>query len=333
MRRYKEISNAYIGTEASLFLVEGKKDKSVNRYIRSHTSYIKSYLSERGVRLNVFETVSPTFFGRRSIKSILLRQFPTLTKEELELRAIELKKEKKRSHSKLYFIVSTTFNEQDECIADILCEDNFDNENSYKEQIFAFLDAVICSAIKNECFNKEFRLSSFRYRLPTTEKAETYVVEWDNSDFICDKLLADSLCEERGSIISPIHIDNEFNISLPLYPQITIKLEPLPKALYILFLCHPEGIFLKDIQEYETELKKIYRAISGRKNPSVIERVFRSVTNPIDNQLHRNLSIIRKCFMSKLNYDIAKNYIPGHNRAKAHNIPINVNLVEIPEII
>lgn len=335
MRRYRETSNAYEGTAVSLYFVEGKRSRSINRYIHGHIGYIKSYMSQRGIRLNAFETISTALFGRRSTKNLLLRQYPTLTKEELDTRVAEFRKNGKRDFcSKLYFIIGTSIDKDGNCVADILCEDGFDGEKcDYKELLFRFLDEAVCSVIKKECLESNFSLSGLRYKLPETEESDPYNRDWNDGEFLGNDLLAKSICNERCTTISPIRFDNNFNISLPLYPQITIKLEPLPKALYILFLSHPEGIVLKDIQNYETELKDIYRTISGRKNPSVIERVFKGVTNPMENQLHRNLSLIRKSFMSKLNYELAKNYIPGHNRAKAHIIPIETSLIEFPEVI
>jgi len=335
MRRYRETSNAYEGTAVSLYFVEGKKSRNINRYMHGHMGYIRSYMSQRGVRLNAFEAISTALFGRRSIKNLLLRQYPTLTKEELDARTAEFRRNSRKNLcSKLYFIIGTSIDKDGNCVADILYEDGFDGEKyDYKELLFRFLDEAVCSVIKKECLESNFSLSGIRYRMPDTEEeAGPYAEEWDNREFLCDDLLADSMYKGHSDIISPIHFDSRFNMSLPLYPQITIKLEPLPKALYILFLNHPEGIFLKDIQEYETELKNIYSTISGRKNRSVIERVFKGMTDPMDNLLHRNLSKIRRCFISKLNYEIARHYIPAHNRAKAHNIPIDVRLVEIPDI-
>ena len=137
----------------------------------------------------------------------------------------------------------------------------------------------------------------------------------------------------NDSFVSPIHFDSKFNISLPKYPQITIKLDPLPKSLYLLFLSHPEGIFLKEIQNYEKELRCIYSVVSGRKNPTVINRMFNSLVDPTDNPLHKNISIIRRSFMSQLSYEIAQNYIPTHGRNTAHNIPLDDSLIEIPDEI
>ena len=174
-------------------------------------------------------------------------------------------------------------------------------------------------------------LSQFHYKLPDIEAAEKKE-QWYSTECMNDNLVADCICEGYGIQISPLHFDSKFNISLPLYPHISIKLEPLPKAVYILLLRHPEGIVLKDIHKHEEELKRIYCTISGRKNPSVIERVFRGVTNPIENQLHRSLTVIRKCFTSQLDHEIAKNYIPAHNRAKAHYIPLDTALIELPRI-
>jgi hypothetical protein len=149
---------------------------------------------------------------------------------------------------------------------------------------------------------------------------------------LCDDILAGAVCGCEDIEVSPICFDDDFNITLPLYPNVTITLEPLPKTLYILFLHHPEGIVLKDIQLYEAELKKIYSNVSGRKNPTVIKRVLRSLIDPTENPLHKNLSIIRRSFTSKLNYNIARNYIPTHGRTKAHNIPLESENIILPEI-
>lgn len=180
-------------------------------------------------------------------------------------------------------------------------------------------------------YSKHLHLSQFRYKLPNIEAADGKE-QWNCTWSVSDNLLADSIYEGYGTPISPLHFDSKFNISLPLYPQIRIELEPLPKAIYILFLRHPEGIVLKDIHMYEEELRSIYRAVSGRKNPSVTERIFKRVTNPTENQLHRSLTVIRKCFTSRLDYETAWNYIPAHNRAKAHSIPLDTTLIELPDI-
>ena len=66
-------------------------------------------------------------------------------------------------------------------------------------------------------------------------------------------------------------MDSEFKIYLPDYKNVEIKMTTLPKALYILFLRHPEGIILKQLSDFEPELMKIYQIISNCKQESKIQ--------------------------------------------------------------
>ena len=307
----------------SFYLIEGKCDKSLNRHIRGNRKNIEEYLRKRGVICSGIIFVSTALFGQVSVKNLLLRQCPTLSKEELENRIKTTRKELTNRHSRLLYIIDTAENKNGDCIADILCEDNFSQESSYIETLYRFLDTAIHCAIERD--NKPAACSS-KFRIAE----EDFFT--DSYDYLPHDLLASSIYNNCENSVSPIHFDSKFNITLPLYPQITIKLAPLPKALFILFLLHPEGILLKHIQDYEQELFNIYCAVSGRRNPSVVKRVFKAITDPTGNPLQKNISIIRKSFTSKLNYNIARNYIPAHNRRCAHSIPIESSMVLIPRI-
>lgn len=329
MKQYTDISSIYQGTSLSFFLIEGEGDKALNRYIRGHQKSIEKHLAQRGVRYAAFNIVHSSLFGTRSLKNLVLRQCPTLGKEELNSRVKEIKgKFKREAKSCLMYIYGVTPTDDGRYSAEILCEDNFGRDGDYLTTLYKFLDNVVRCDIARY---SNGATTDTRFRMPQEEEDE--LPRWDNSEYLGCDLLADNLSCEKCNTVSPICFDSRFNMSLPLYPQISIKLDPLPKALYILLLQHPEGIILKEIQDYEGELKKIYCTVSGRKNPTVVNRMFKALTDPSSNPLHKNLSIIRKCFLSKLRFDIASNYIPAHGRTKAHHIPIDSTLIELPEII
>lgn len=325
MRRYSETSSIYTGAGTSLYLIEGRKDKALNRYLRGQINSIDRYLRQRGAAIAAFNIISPAMFGSRSLKSLILRQKPACSKEELEKEVKLLKEKYRNNRSRLLYICGTEFDGEGNCSTGIISEEDFGGSDSYATVLYRFLDAVVHNQISRS--NNATGERGNRYRFPEEETALH-----EESRFLGDDLLADSICEADENIISPIRFDSKFNIYLPLYPQINIKLEPLPKALYILFLHHPEGIILKEMQDYENEFRSIYCTVSGRRNPTVVNRMFKAINDPTDNILHKTLSIIRHCFMSKLNYSIARNYIPSHGRAKAHSIPIDSALVEMPEI-
>lgn len=327
MRLYTETSMIYEGMADSLFLIEGAADARFNDYIKANKQNIAGKLRRKGVSIVNFNVVSPALLDDSEIKELILRQQPELGIEALEQKAVDVRTA--CGKSRLLFIGDVSCNEYGCYEARVFCEDNLGS--SYEELAFRLDTFVNVVAEYYDERERHILLLGERYRFPQDDKDS--LREHDNYECLCKDILADSVCDSENVKISPILFDDDFNISLPLYPNVTITLEPLPKTLYILFLQHPEGIVLKDIQMYETELKRIYSHVSGRKNPTVINRMFRSLIDPTENPLHKNLSIIRRSFTSKLNYNIARNYIPAHGRTKAHNIPLESEYVVLPEIL
>ena len=331
MRLYTDTSMIYEGMTNSFFLIEGTADAVFNDYIRNNRKRIASTLTRQGIDVEKFNIVSPATLDDESAMGLVIRQQPTLSIEEARERVAEFRKAyNERGRSRLLFIGDAGYNANGGYEVKFFCEDDLgENESEFAFKLDAFLNVIV--AYYNEQRQHPAVISGTRYKLPDSYEHDA-LREQDNYECLCNDILAESICDCGKVEISPILFDDKFNISLPLYPNVTITLEPLPKTLYILFLQHPEGIVLKDIQMYEDELKMIYSHVSGRKNPSVINRMFRSLTDPTENPLHKNLSMIRKCFTSKLNYNIARNYIPAHGRTKAHNIPIESEYVILPEI-
>lgn len=324
MKRYTETSAIYEGMAKSFFYIEGSNDCELNNLIRGNSEYIVLSLQHKGIEVKHFDIVPSWREETPFIKDMILRQLPALDAAALEKIVEEVKT--KESKGRLLFVNSAGYDLDGNFEADIICEDDFGNSMpEYASRLDAILDAI--ATLQKE----QQSIGTTRYRLPLFDDEDEKKIE-DNKECLYNDLLAGSLCQEKEKRISPILFDKEFNISLPLYPQVVITLEPLPKTLYILFLQHPEGIVLKDLYLYENEMKKIYRLVSGRRNPTVINRMFRTLIDPTDNPLHKNLSIIRRSFTSKLNYEIARNYIPAHGRTKAHNIPLESEYIILPDI-
>ncbi len=332
MKRYTDSSRIYEGTRMSFFFIEGDADAELNSYIEER----HDELMQRFDCKCEFRIIKPLADDISFVRNLILRRNPMLSEQELNEK-IEAagKRSTENSRSKLIYINDVRPNRYGEYEADIIREEDFGKDFGQKVEAF-FSEVQLCRCPLLIIPEKNaVALSGYNYKLPDVKKIEEdLLLGEDNIECICNDLLAENICGEESVTeeISPIRFDSEFNISLPLYPQIVITLEPLPKSLYILFLQHPEGIILKEIQDYEQELKNIYSVVSGRKNPTVIERMFRTLVDPTEAPLHKNLSIIRRSFTSKLSYEIAKNYIPSHSRAKAHNIPLDSELVELPEI-
>ena len=329
MRLYSDNSMIYEGMTNSLIFVEGRADSTINSYIKENKERIVATLRHRGVDVGKFDFISPARLDTNTIRQLILRQQPTLSIKEAEEKATELWNiYETEGKSRLTFVGDIGYDIDGCCGAKIFCEEDFGT--SATEAMFkleSFIDIIATYHIQQ---GQSPLLSGIRYKLPDSYEHDA-LREQDNYDCLCDDILAESIYGSTRVEISPILFDDDFNISLPLYPHVTISLNPLPKTLYILFLQHPEGILLKDIHLYEDELKKIYSHVSGRKNTTVINRMFNSLVDPTENPLHKNLSIIRRSFTSQLNYNIARNYIPTHGRTKAHNVPLESEYIIMPD--
>ena len=121
-----------------------------------------------------------------------------------------------------------------------------------------------------------------------------------------------------GISLSDIIIDDEFRILLPRYKNTEIKLSHLTKAVYLLFLKHPEGILLSELFKYETELLLIYQAISYQDSLDKMKNSVRElITN--DKAIFVHFSRIKSAFVKNFTDYYAKfYYIQGNKGDKKY---------------
>jgi len=84
---------------------------------------------------------------------------------------------------------------------------------------------------------------------------------------------------------------------LPDYNDIEVKMEPLVKAVFFLFLKHPEGIVFKELADYREVLLGIYKELKPMGlNKRTIQSI-EDVTNPILNSINEKCARIRGVFV------------------------------------
>lgn len=112
---------------------------------------------------------------------------------------------------------------------------------------------------------------------------------------------------ELNVSLSNIVIDKDFKITLPLYQNREIILSHLTKAVYILFLKHPEGILLSELDKYENELLLIYKNISYQIS---LDKMKNSVRELIvnDKAIFVHFSRIKSVFVKNFTDFYAVNY-------------------------
>ena len=132
--------------------------------------------------------------------------------------------------------------------------------------------------------------------------------------------------------LSMIVVTYDFHIILPDYGNIEIVMEPLVKAVYILFLRHPEGIMFKNLYDYREELEIIYRCVRSKKNqidrlldsPASLQisKSVESLCNPTKNSINEKCTRIKEAFILKFSDYLAQNYYITGSKATVKKISL-----------
>ena len=109
--------------------------------------------------------------------------------------------------------------------------------------------------------------------------------------------------------VSRIKFTDDLKIFLPDYNNLEVKMGALYKAVYFLFINHPEGIILKRLEEYHHELTNYYLQASGR--DSLTQKMYESINTleyPGNNYINTILSKIKMCFKATIDEHLARYY-------------------------
>lgn len=129
--------------------------------------------------------------------------------------------------------------------------------------------------------------------------------------------------------LSRLLITRDFRIFLPDYNNMEIEMTPLPKAVFILFLKHPEGIVFKWLPDYREELKEIYLKMKPAGWTAAVEQSIKALTDPYNNSINEKCARIREAFVGKFKEHLAENYFVTGKRGEAKKITLPRELVTI----
>ena len=115
--------------------------------------------------------------------------------------------------------------------------------------------------------------------------------------------------EAARATLSPLVITEDYRFLLPDYGNREVQLSPIHKALYLLFLNHPEGIEFKNLVDHREELFALYRQIGNRIDPDKITETVNRLTNPLDNAINEKCSRIKAAFSDLMDEYQADYYI------------------------
>ena len=127
-------------------------------------------------------------------------------------------------------------------------------------------------------------------------------------------MLEELRVEAAKGKLSRLVITADYRFVLADYQQ-EVELQPVHKAVYLLFLAHPEGIEFKRLQDYREELLGYYMATARLMDKEKIVEGVNHLVDPLDNAINEKCSRIKKAFLELMDEYRASYYmISSHTK-------------------
>ncbi len=128
-------------------------------------------------------------------------------------------------------------------------------------------------------------------------------------------LLEELRVEAARTKLSRLLITKDYRLFLVDYDNREVELQPVHKAVYLLFLAHPEGIEFKRLGDYREELTRYYMNTAKMMDREKICEGVDHLVNPLDNAINEKCSRIKKTFFDMIDEYTASYYIiSGHTQ-------------------
>ena len=128
-------------------------------------------------------------------------------------------------------------------------------------------------------------------------------------------LLEELRIEAAKGRLSRLVITEDYRFILEDYHK-EVELQPVHKAVYLLFLAHPEGIEFKRLADYREELTRYYMAMAKIMDKEKVMESVDHLINPLDNAINEKCSRIKKVFLELMDEYTASYYIISSHTQK-----------------
>ena len=129
-------------------------------------------------------------------------------------------------------------------------------------------------------------------------------------------LLEELRIEAAKGKLSRLVITKDYRFILEDYNRQEVELQPVHKAVYLLFLAHPEGIEFKRLSDYREELTRYYMATAKLMDKEKIIEGVDHLVNPLDTAINEKCSRIKKVFLDMMDEYTASYYIISSHTQK-----------------
>ena len=127
--------------------------------------------------------------------------------------------------------------------------------------------------------------------------------------------------------LSRLHITEKKEILLEDFDRKEVKMDKLTKAVFLLYLKHPEGIRYKELSDYQWELEKIYSSITGRDDLDSIRKSVADLCDPLNNSINEKVSKVKKAFRDAVDDRVARFYYIDGKKGTAKRIALDRDFV------
>lgn len=322
--------------------VENEYNEKINRFIQTNYEAIRKhydfwgwefcympYLAKDLDSSGVLDYYAPYINGaaKYNIKSDFLLQFMANPQNRTKV-----------PPSLVYY--SDVFAEEDACIfrGISLDDERYFESDDFSEVLISIRDDISKNdtdsgirfrIARDDDWNDDFD-DYVKAEIPDKETRDLLKeLEWRISDlkqrgvsaYVLERLI------NKPEKLSRLVITSDYRILLPDYNNMEIQMTPLVKAVYLLFLRHPEGIVFKHLMDYRDELKEIYKKIKGDRWIISQRRSIEDVTDPMKNSINEKCARVREAFVTRFDERLAKHYIITGERGEPKRITLPQDLI------
>lgn len=323
-------------TRNAVLYVESKFDKNVNQQIEKQYDSISQMLHSSEREFFYLPKVMRDIQAKKAIfRNTLSYIEPTLSEEQLDIIDRDLCHLDSVALSKEIFLNYLNINGFNLDRPSFFFKIRSARPSSHQEflileikdeplttlQRFYALESNIANLKPDNLSEKELRfLKKFELQNPKSAKDELQYTGFH-------KTIIDTLLKYNGSHgISRLFVTTKGDLYLTDRNNTEVKMPALCKALYILFLLHEDGISLNYLDDYKTELYRIYRQISTYSDDELLHQAVANLTDFIGTTMNANLSRIKRAFKSILG-DEATLYLIQGDKGEKKTINLDRKLV------
>lgn len=133
--------------------------------------------------------------------------------------------------------------------------------------------------------------------------------------------------------VSPLVVNQDMDIVLPYYNEIVVEMPAMCKAIYILFLLHPQGIVLKQFGDLRGELEQVYGIVMPNRNEALARESIDNLCSPLSNTLNEYVAKIKRSFRRYvLNDRLLQQYVIAGRRGQPYRVTLPPEQVTLPAV-